>query len=101
MSKEEKTQDAVVVDEWRLFACATLPKHRPEYDDMIKLYLETRDEKYYEWLLDAYELRLNTLARIAVEGYGMYGHLRTSKWQWRWGCIKRCKATTRYRVYPL
>ena len=79
LSKEEKTQDAVVVDEWRLFACATLPKHRPEYDEIIKLYLETHVEKYYNWLLDEYEPRLNTLARIAVEGYGMYGHFADIK----------------------
>ncbi len=79
MNKEEKTQDAVVVDEWRLFACAALPKPRPEYDEIIKLYLETRNEKYYDWLLAAYEPRLNTLARLAVEGYGMYGHFADIK----------------------
>ena len=45
MSKEEKSKDAVVVDEWRLFACATLPKPCPEYDEIMKLYLETREEK--------------------------------------------------------
>ncbi len=79
MSKEEKTKDAVVVDEWRLFACATLPKPCPEYDEIMKLYLETREEKYYDWLLAAYEPRLNTLARLAVEGYGMYGHFADIK----------------------
>ena len=71
MSKEEKSKDAVVVDEWRLFACATLPKPRPEYDEIVRLYLETHNEKYYDWLLTAYEPRLNTLARLAVEGYGI------------------------------
>ena len=79
MSKEEKSKDAVVVDEWRLFACATLPKPCPEYDEIMKLYLETRDEKYYEWLLAAYEPRLNILVRLAVEGYGMYGHFADIK----------------------
>ena len=68
-----------MVDEWRLFACATLPKPCPEYDEIMKLYLETRDEKYYNWLLAAYEPRLNTLARLAVEGYGMYGHFADIK----------------------
>ena len=92
MSKEEKTQDAVVVDEWRLFACATLPKHRPEYDEIIKLYFETRDEKYYEWLLDSYEPRLNTLARIAVEGYGMYGHFADIKMLMALGMHKALKS---------
>ena len=79
MSKEEKTKDAVVVDEWRLFACATLPKPCPEYDEIIKQYIETREEKYYDWLLAAYEPRLNKLARLAVEGYGMYGHFADIK----------------------
>ena len=79
MSKEEKTKDAVEVDERRLFACATLPKPCPEYDEIMKLYLETRKEKYYDWLLAAYEPRLNTLARLAVEGYGMYGHFADIK----------------------
>ena len=79
MSKEEKTKDAVEVDERRLFACATLPKPCPEYDEIMKLYLETREEKYYDWLLAAYEPRLNKLARLAVEGYGMYGHFADIK----------------------
>ena len=79
MSKEEKTKDAVEVDERRLFACATLPKPCPEYDEIMKLYLETREEKYYDWLLAAYEPRLNKLARLAVGGYGMYGHFADIK----------------------
>ena len=79
MSKEEKTKDAVEVDERRLFACATLPKPCPEYDEIMKLYLETREEKYYDWLLAAYEPRLNKLAQLAVEGYGMYGHFADIK----------------------
>jgi DNA-directed RNA polymerase specialized sigma subunit len=79
VSKEEKTKDAVVVDEWRLFACATLPKPRPEYDEIVRLYLETHNEKYYDWLLAAYEPKLNTLARLVVEDYDMYGHFADIK----------------------
>ena len=44
MSKEEKSKDAVVIDEWRLFACATLPKPCPEYDEIVRLNLETHNE---------------------------------------------------------
>ena len=68
-----------MVDEWRLFACATLPKPCPEYDEIIKQYIETSDEKFYDRLLAAYEPKLNTLARLAVEGYGMYGHFADIK----------------------
>ena len=38
MSKEEKTKDAIEVDERRLFVCATLPKPCPEYDEIMKAF---------------------------------------------------------------
>ncbi len=66
MSKEEKIKDAVEVDERRLFACATLPKPRPEYDEIVRLYLETHNEKYYR------RFSRNTI-NIAVVGTARQG----------------------------
>ncbi len=54
--------------------CKDFPKRKPGFDLIVKVYLRTKKEKYFRWLLHAYEEALNDIAKGAVQDYAMYGH---------------------------
>ena len=54
--------------------CKDYPKNKPLFDELVDLYLQTREEKYLRWLLHAYEETLHDIAKGAVQDYAMQGH---------------------------
>ena len=50
----------------RMFACRTAPSVFPGYDEIARLYAETRNEKYYEWILYYHEGRMTQRCLLAM-----------------------------------
>ncbi len=46
----------------------------PKFQSLVTLYLDTGDEKYFRWMLAAWEKKLNDIAMGAVQNYSMFGH---------------------------
>ena len=46
----------------------------PKFQSLVMLYLDTGDEKYFRWMLAAWEKKLNDIAMGAVQNYSMFGH---------------------------
>lgn len=50
----------------RMFACLSAPSVFPGYDEIARLYAETHDEKYYEWILYYHEGRMTQRCLMAM-----------------------------------
>ncbi len=46
----------------------------PKFQSLVMLYLDTGDVKYFRWMLDVWEEKLNDIAMGAVQNYSMFGH---------------------------
>ena len=49
-------------------------EEEPSFQSLVMLYLNTGDEKYFRWMLDVWEEKLNDIAMGAVQNYSMFGH---------------------------
>ena len=51
----------------------------PQFQDLVMLYLEKEDERYFRWMLHSWEENLNDIAMGAVQNYAMFGHFMDFK----------------------
>ena len=66
--KEKEENDAEYNSRFpkRMFASCTAPFVFPGYDKIARLYAETREEKYYEWILYYHEGRMTQRCLLAM-----------------------------------